>query len=52
MKIEKPINKTKCKYFDKLYNIVYTVRTFKDNKELCENLIQSNLKFDYVNYSE
>lgn len=48
MKIEKPISKTKCKYFDTLYNIVYTVRTFKDNKELCENLIQSNLKFDYV----
>lgn len=48
MKIEKPINKTKCKYFDKLYNIVYTVRMFKDNKELCENLIQSNLKFNYV----
>ena len=24
MKIEKPISKTKCKYFDTLYNIVYT----------------------------
>lgn len=48
MKIEKPISKTKCKYFDTLYNIVYTVRILKDNKELCENLIQSNLKFDCI----